>query len=147
MADIGLEQARQLIDAVFDEAARRALPALSVAVLDSGAHLKALQRQDGVSFLRADICQAKAWGALAMATNSRALAERLDQDHQQRGFVQALNAMTAGRIVALPGGVLIRSAGGEVIGALGVAGAASDEDEACALAAIARVGLLSCDSG
>ena len=122
--------------------AQRALPGLSVAVLDSGAHLKALQRQDGVSFLRADICQAKAWGALAMATNSRALADRLDQDHQQRGFVQALNAMTGGRIVALPGGVLIRNAGGEVIGALGVAGAASDEDEACALAAIARVGLV-----
>ena len=130
-----------LIAAVFDEAARLDLPPLAVAVLDSGGHLKAMQRQDGLSFMRADICQAKAWGALAMGVDTRQLATRVEQDEQQRGFIQALNTMTAGRMIPLPGGVLVRNRAGELLGAVGVAGAASDQDELCALAAIERVGL------
>lgn len=141
MTDLKLEQATALIAAVFDEAARLDLPPLAVAVLDSGGHLKAMQRQDGLSFMRADICQAKAWGALAMGVDTRQLATRVEQDEQQRGFIQALNTMTAGRMIPLPGGVLVRNRAGELLGAVGVAGAASDQDELCALAAIERVGL------
>ena len=141
MTDLKLEQATALIAAVFDEAARLDLPPLAVAVLDSGGHLKAMQRQDGLSFMRADICQAKAWGALAMGVDTRQLATRVEQDEQQRGFIQALNTMTAGRMIPLPGGVLVRTRAGELLGAVGVAGAASDQDELCALAAIERVGL------
>jgi uncharacterized protein GlcG (DUF336 family) len=141
MTQLGLEQANGLISEVFAAAAHRGLPPLAVAVLDDGGHLKAMQRQDGVTFLRADICQAKAWGALAMGTNSRHLADRFTQDAQQQGFIQALIAMSGGRIIALPGGVLIRDAGGDIIGALGVAGGPSEEDEALALAAIAALGL------
>ncbi len=141
MQQLSLEQANRLITGVFSEAARRGLPPLAAAVLDSGGHLKAMQRQDGVSFLRADICQAKAWGALAMGTDSRHLADRFGQDAQQQGFIQALNAMSGGRVITLPGGVLMVDGDGDAVGALGVAGGPSDEDEACALAAIAAAGL------
>lgn len=141
MRQLSLEQANRLIGEVFGEAARRRLPPLAAAVLDAGGHLKAMQRQDGVSFLRADICQAKAWGALAMGTDSRHLADRFRQDVQQQGFFQALNAMSGGRIITLPGGVPIVDDDGDAVGALGVAGGPSEEDEACALAAIAAVGL------
>jgi uncharacterized protein GlcG (DUF336 family) len=141
MPQLTLDQANRLIAAVFAEAARGDLPPLAAAVLDSGGHLRALQRQDGLSFLRADICQAKAWGALAMGTDSRQLATRYSRDTQQQGFIQALNAMSGGRLIPLPGGVLVRDGAGEILGALGVAGAASDQDEACAQAAIAAIGL------
>ncbi len=141
MRQLSLEQANRLIGEVFAEAARRGLPPLAVAILDVGGHLKAMQRQDGVSFLRADICQAKAWGALAMGTGSRQLADRFRQDAEQQGFIQALNAMSGGRIITLPGGVLIVDDDGDAVGAVGVAGGPSDEDEACALAALAAVGL------
>ena len=141
MRQLSLEQANRLIDEVFGEATRRGLPPLAAAVLDAGGHLKAMQRQDGVSFLRADICQAKAWGALAMGTDSRHLADRFRQDAEQQGFIQALNAMSGGRIITLPGGVLMIDEDGDAVGALGVAGGPSDEDEACALAAITALGL------
>ncbi|MCG6968042.1 MAG: heme-binding protein [Chromatiaceae bacterium] len=141
MTQLTLDQANQLIGGIFAEAARRDLPPLAVAVLDDGAHLKAMQRQDGVSFMRADICQAKAWGALAMGTDTRHLATRYAQDAQQQGFVLALNAMSDGRIIPLPGGVLVRNASGLILGAVGVAGAASEQDEACAIAGIVGVGL------
>ena len=141
MPDLSLEQANQLIAGVLAEAAALGLQPLAVAVLDSGGHLKAMQRQDGLSFLRAQICQAKAWGALALGTDSRHLAERFAQDPLQQGFMQALNAMSGGGIVPLPGGVLVRSPDGVILGALGVAGAASEQDESCAHAAIRRIGL------
>lgn len=141
MADLTLDQANRLIAGVLTEAARLGLPPIAVAVLDGGGHLKAMQRQDRLSFLRAEICQAKAWGALALGTESRQLAARFVQDQQQQGFFQALNAMTAGRIMPLPGGVLIRGDDGEILGAVGVAGAQSEQDEACAVAGIAGIGL------
>ena len=141
MSALTLALANELIDAVLAEAARRGLPPLAVAVLDAGGHLKAMQRQDGLSFLRADICQAKAWGALAMGIDSSGLAERYAGDAQQRGFIDALNAMTRGRVVPLPGGVVFRDAHGDTIGALGVAGGPSDQDEACAITAIGSLGL------
>jgi uncharacterized protein GlcG (DUF336 family) len=138
---LSLDQANRLIAAVLAEAARRGLPPVAVAVLDHGGYLKALQRQDGVSFMRASICQAKAWGALAMGTDSRQLARRFADDPLQQAFLQALNAMADGRIVALPGGVLVRDDAARIVGAVGVAGAASDQDEACAVAGIGAIGL------
>jgi len=141
VAELTLDQANRLIAGVLAEAARRGLPPLAVAVLDPGGHLKAMQRQDGLSFLRAQICQAKAWGALALGTDTRQLAQRFAADLQQQGFMQALNAMSDGGIIPLPGGVLARDAHGVILGAVGVAGAASDQDEACAVAGILGIGL------
>jgi uncharacterized protein GlcG (DUF336 family) len=116
------------------------MPPIAVAVLDSGAHLKAFQREDGVSFLRIQISQAKAWGALGMATNSDAIAERYNQDDQQRGFINALNAMTGGQLIPLPGGVLVRNLEGEVVAAVGAAGGVSNDDEECVIAGIEAIG-------
>lgn len=141
MAELTLDQANRLIAGTLTEAARLGLPPIAVAVLDSGGHLKAMQRQDGLSFLRAEICQAKAWGALAMGSDTHDLAARFADDAQQQGFLQALSAMSGGRIVPLPGGVLVRDAEGGILGAIGVAGAASDQDQACAVAAIRGIGL------
>jgi uncharacterized protein GlcG (DUF336 family) len=135
MPELTLAQANKAIDTAIQEARRRDLPPVSVAVLDAGGHLKALQREDGVSFLRATVCQAKAWGALGLGIDSREIAQRHESDSTLRGFINALNAMSDGRVIPLPGGVLIRGAAGEVLGAIGVAGAASDDDEACALVA------------
>ncbi len=141
MAELTLDQTNRLIAGTLDEAARLGLPPIAVAVLDSGGHLKAMQRQDGVSFLRADICQAKAWGALAMGTDTCHLAKRYAQDAQQQGFLLALNAMSTGRIIPLAGGVLVSNDEGETLGAVGVSGAASEDDEACALAGIRGIDL------
>lgn len=116
------------------------MPPIAVAVLDTGAHLKAFQREDGVPFLRAQIAQAKAWGALGLGSNSDTIADRYSQDELQRGFINALNAMTGGRLIPLPGGVLVRNIEGEVVAAVGVAGGVSNDDEECANAGIKAIG-------
>lgn len=134
--EINLQQANDLIAAVIKAAREKQMPPLAVAVLDTGGHLKALQREDGVSFLRVQIAQAKAWGALGMATNTGLIADRYNQDDLQKGFINALNTMTGGQVVPLPGGVLVRNSDGEIVGAIGAAGGVSSNDEACVIAAI-----------
>ena len=115
----------------------RAAP-LTVAVLDSGGHLLALQREDGASLLRPSIAIGKAWGAIALGKGSRLLA----LDAQQRpAFFAALNGMGQSDVVPAPGGVLIRNEAGQVIGAVGISGDTSDIDEQCAISAIEVLGL------
>ena len=111
---------------------------LTVAVLDAGGHLISLQREDGASLLRPQIAIAKAWGAVALGKGSRAIAA----DAQQRpAFIGALNNLADGKLVPAAGGVLIRDARGEVIGAIGITGDTSDIDEQCAIGAVESLGL------
>ncbi|MBC3270380.1 heme-binding protein [Pseudomonas sp. SWRI81] len=111
---------------------------LTIAVLDTGGHLIALQREDGASLLRPNIAIGKAWGAIALGKGSRLLA----QDAQQRpAFFAALNSMGEGSVVPAPGGVLIRNQTGEVLGAIGISGDLSDVDEQVAIRAVEALDL------
>ena len=136
MAGITLEQATTIVEAALRKARETGCAPLAVAVLDDGGHLKAFAREDGAGIIRPHIAIGKAWGALGMGVGSRALARRVAEQPQQQPFFAALNAMSEGRVVPAPGGVLIRDAGGAVIGAVGISGDVSDKDEACALAGI-----------
>ena len=78
-----------------------------------------------------------------MACNTDQLAQRYLQGDVQPGFIDALNAMTGGKIVPLPGGMLMRNEGGEIVGAVGAAGGVSEDDEACVRAAIESLGFCS----
>ena len=142
MPELTLQQANSLIDEVLRNARKKEMPPIAVAVLDSGAHLKSFQREDGVSFLRVQISQAKAWGALGMGSNSDKIAQRYNQDDLQRGFINALNAMTGGQLIPLPGGVLVRNTEGEIVAAVGAAGGLSNDDEECVIAGIEAIGFL-----
>jgi uncharacterized protein GlcG (DUF336 family) len=119
------------------------LSPLTVAVLDAGGCLVSFKREDGASLLRPEIAQAKAWGALGMGMGSRALAQRAAA---QPAFISAVNALAGGRLIPVPGGVLIRSKNKSIIGAVGITGATSDQDEACAVAGIEAAGF-SADTG
>ncbi|MFD2182731.1 GlcG/HbpS family heme-binding protein [Rhodoplanes azumiensis] len=111
---------------------------LTVAVLDAGGHTVVLKREDGSGILRADIATGKAWGALGMGLSSRTIRDRL---RERPAFQSALAAASDGRFIPVPGGVLIRNAAGEVIGAVGISGDASDKDEYAAITAVQRAGL------
>ncbi|MBL25980.1 MAG: glcg protein [Rhodospirillaceae bacterium] len=139
MTDITLDQARKIITVTLDKAGELGLKPMAVAVLDKGGHLKAFEKQDGASNLRFELAFGKANGALAMGIGSRALFQRAEQ---QPYFVNAVNALADGALVPVPGGVLIKDAGGAIMGAVGVTGDTSDNDETCAIAGIGAVGLV-----
>ena len=65
---------------------------------------------------------------------------------QRPGVVAAIAAASGGRFMPIPGGVLVRDAAGELIGAVGVSGELSDNDEICAVAGIKAAGLVA-DTG
>lgn len=134
---ITLAQANAIIETVLARAAEMKLKPLTVAVLDAGGHLKALARQDGTSTLRPEVAQGKARGAISLGLGSRAIFKRAQE---QPFFVQAINGLAGGSLVPVPGGVLVRDAAGEIVGAVGVTGDSSDNDEACAVAAIEAAG-------
>jgi uncharacterized protein GlcG (DUF336 family) len=143
---VTLQQATAIVGAALRRGRETGCAPLAVAVLDDGGHLKAFAREDGAGILRPQIAAGKAWGALGMGVGSRALARRLADNPQQHPFFTALKAMSDGRVVPVPGGVLIRGAGGAVVGAVGISGDVSDKDEACALAGIEAAGLVA-DTG
>ena len=58
-------------------------------------------------------------------------------------FTTALSVAAAGRFMPVPGGVLVCDPEGPVIGAVGVSGDTSDNDELCAIAGVNAAGLVS----
>ncbi|GAA1544840.1 GlcG/HbpS family heme-binding protein [Nocardioides humi] len=136
---IDLETCRAIIAAVRAEGEARRLKPLTVAVLDAGGHVVAVEREDGASMSRFEIAFGKAYGALALGMGSRSLMARAEQ---QAYFVSAVGAAIGGALVPVPGGVLVRTADGELLGAVGVTGDSSDNDEAAAVAGVAAVGLV-----
>jgi uncharacterized protein GlcG (DUF336 family) len=138
MTSVTLAQASTIVDAALQKGRDTDSSPLTVAVLDAGGHLVAFKREDRSGIMRFEIAFGKAWGALGMGFGSRELVERAKVNPV---FTSALTVLAQGRLVPVPGGVLIKNAAGDVVGAVGVSGDTSDRDEECALAGIAAAGL------
>jgi len=138
-----LQQATTIVETALRTGRETSCAPLAVAVLDAGGHLKAFAREDGAGIVRPQIAVGKAWGALGMGFGSRTLARRVaDGQAQQQAFFAALNAMSDGRVVPAAGGVLIRDAAGNILGAVGISGDTSDKDETCAVAGVTAARLV-----
>ena len=98
----------------------------------------AMMSEDGVSQMRARIAHGKANAAIALGMGTRALMNRAEQ---QAYFIQAINGVAGGDMVPVPGGVLIQDQDGTLLGAVGISGDTSDNDEAAAIAGIEAAGL------
>jgi uncharacterized protein GlcG (DUF336 family) len=137
MSELSLEVARKILDAALAKGLEKKLKPLVITVLDARGCVKISAAQDGTSLLRSEIAHGKAYGALAMGMGSRALFQRAQE---QAYFIGAVNTLAQGRMVPVPGGVLIQS-DGNLLGAVGVSGDTSDNDEICAVAGIEAAGL------
>ncbi|MEJ6783586.1 GlcG/HbpS family heme-binding protein [Aminobacter sp. Piv2-1] len=139
MTELTLAKANAIIATALELGAQKGFKPLGVAVLDAGGHLLAFQRQDGSPFIRAEVASGKAYGALAVGSSSRALGvAAVERPH----FFQGLSAVSGGKIVPVPGGVLIRDRDGNVLGAVGISGDTSDNDELAAMAGIEAAGFV-----
>jgi uncharacterized protein GlcG (DUF336 family) len=138
MSQITIAQARTIIAVALERGRSEGFNPLAVAVLDAGGHLKAFEREDGASIGRFQVAHGKAYGALSMGMGSRSLAAAAEARPQ---FVAAINGAFGGALVPVPGGVLVTDADGQTIGAVGVSGDVSDNDELVAIAGIEAAGL------
>jgi uncharacterized protein GlcG (DUF336 family) len=134
---VTLDVAREIVAGARRAGRGQGWNPLSVVVLDAGGHITAFEREDGSSNMRFQIAFGKAHGALALGIGSRALMARAET---QPYFIAAATAAIGGALVPVPGGVLIADDQGHTIGAVGVSGETSDNDEAAAVAGITGAG-------
>lgn len=138
-----LQHASAIVDAALTEGKARGFQPLCVVVLDAGGHALALKRHENASISRPEIATAKAAGCLGMGFGGREVARRAQA---VPNFIAALNQLFPKGILPVPGGVLIRDGAGKILGAVGVTGDTSDNDEICAVAGIVAAELIA-DTG
>ena len=136
---IGLETAKSITAGVRAAGREHGLKPLTVVVLDAGGHVVSAEREDGSSNSRFEIAFGKAYGALALGMGSRSLMARAEQ---QAYFIAAAAAAIGGKLVPVPGGVLVKDDSGSVVGCVGVSGDTSDNDELAAIAGITGASLV-----
>ena len=136
---INLETAKAITAGVRAAGKERGLKPLTVVVLDAGGHVLSVEREDGASNNRFEIAYGKAYGALALGMGSRSLMARAEQ---QAYFITSAAAAIGGRLVPVPGGVLVKDAAGTVVGCVGVSGDTSDNDELAAISGIESAALV-----
>ncbi len=138
MTQLTLAKAQAIITAAPAHAREKSMPPMGVVVPDARGVMKAYAAEEGTALRRADIAIGKAHGALSMGVGSRTLGKRAEE---RPHFIAAVTHAVGGSLIPVPGGVMIRGDANSIIGAVGVTGDTSDNDEACALAGIAAAGL------
>src|ERR1700741_4017901 len=138
MTAITLVQANAIIEAILRRGAELNCRPLSVIVVEPGCKVKAFQKEDGSSMIRFEMAFGKAYSALALGRSSKLVRIRAEG---KPNFINYLIGASGGDLFPEGGGLQIRDASGEVIGAVGVTGATEDRDEELAAHGIRAVGL------
>lgn len=136
MEDLMLTHALRAIEATLRFARTESLAPLAVVVLDAGGQVRAASREDGSGHSGVDIAIAKARGALSFGISSRAVGDFMSGNPL---LGATLAATLKGQVLPIPGALLIRDAGGRVLGSIAAAGDAPDRDEAAALAGLEAI--------
>ena len=139
MVGISLNDARTIIIATAKKGQEMGMKPLSTIVLDAGGHVIAFERQDGAAPGRFAIAQGKAYGTVMLGMPGSAQMARAEQ---QAYFMAAVNGVYGGKVIPVPGGVLVRDSNGEVVGSVGVTGDTSDNDLIAALTGINVAGFV-----
>ena len=138
MTAITLDQANRIISAIIKRAPELNCRPISAVVVEPGCVVKAFQKEDGASMMRFEMAYGKCYAALSLGRNSGLVKAR---QVEKPAFVQFLIAASGERLFAEGGGMLIRNADGEVIGAVGVTGDTEENDDALAEHGIHAAGL------
>lgn len=134
---ITLDEARTMISEARAQGRAKELRPLAVVVLDAGGHVLAFEREDGASPGRFEIAYGKAYGAVMLGMPGSAQMARAEE---QAYFMAAVNGAFGGKVIPVPGGVLVKDDAGRIIGAVGVTGDTSENDAEAAEAGIAAAG-------
>ena len=143
---LGLDHADLIANNVVNICTRNGFNPVTVTVLDASGSTLVSKRMDGCSPVGIpDISHAKAYGCIVNKYPSRAFRDRYTSEPQQSAkFCQmtTMVAISGNQMAPFPGGIVLKL-GDYIIGAVGVSGAAGDEDEYCAIQAVkeANIGL------
>ena len=135
---LNLETAKAIMTTALAHGRAAGMRPLTVVVLDARAAVIASASEDGSSLKRFEIARGKASGALAFNVGSRGLGVMaVERPHFFAGAAHVVDG-----VIPVAGGVLIRGADRAVLGAVGVTGDTSDNDEAAGVAGITAAGFV-----
>jgi uncharacterized protein GlcG (DUF336 family) len=137
VTELTLDKAQAIISAGLKHARGANMKPLGIAVLDARGALIAYAMEDNSSLRRFEIAHGKAHGCLGMGIGGRSVDARV---RERPHFGAALAHVFGGDFIPVPGGVLIKNASGAIIGAVGVSGDTSDNDEHAGVAGIKAAG-------
>ncbi|MGO9982580.1 MAG: GlcG/HbpS family heme-binding protein [Rhodomicrobium sp.] len=123
MDGLTLSQANEFIRIAMEKAAAGYKRPICVALCDPAGFLIAFQRMEGAPLRSIAIAQGKAYSAARMGVSTDALLARLERENIPASY------FCDDKITALPGGSVLKSAGGAIIGAAGISGLTSAEDQ------------------
>jgi uncharacterized protein GlcG (DUF336 family) len=135
MRDLTLDAAQTIIDEALKYSRAHKFTPMTVVVLDDRGTVKAAGSEDGSSLSRFDIARGKAFACLAFDLGARAVGSKAQL------FVNAVGQLDDVNMVPVAGGVLMRKADA-VVGAVGISGDTSDNDEKAAVAGIEAAGFV-----
>ena len=131
--DLTLEQAERIVAAAKKKAAEINTK-MDIAVVDAGGNLKAFARMDGAWLGSVDIAQRKARTARWFDMDTGVIGT-LSQPGGPLFGIEHSN----GGLITFPGGVPLKNAKGEVVGAIGVSGSTVENDHTVATAGAAAL--------
>ena len=130
MSEITLEQAQTAVDAAMEQAQELGI-AMDIAVVDTGANLKAFARMDGAWLGSIDIAIKKARTARYFDMPTGAIGKL----SQPGGSLYNIELSNDG-LISFPGGLPIKNVDGVIIGAIGVSGSTVEDDHTVAEAGV-----------
>jgi uncharacterized protein GlcG (DUF336 family) len=133
-----LKSAQKIIKVALEVAREKGMKPLAIAVVDARGALVAFAAEDGSSLKRECVARGKADGSIALGQSSRSIAKMAAE---RPAFISAVSHVVGGSLIPVPGGVIIRDAKGVVLGAVGVSGDTSDNDELAAVVGVQAAGL------
>jgi uncharacterized protein GlcG (DUF336 family) len=132
--DITLDAAIKVVDAAIAKA-QQINTKMDIAVVDAGGNLKAFARMDGAWLGSIDIAQKKARTARYFDMPSGDIG-KLSQPGGPLYQIEVSN----GGLISFPGGIPLKNAQGDIIGAVGVSGSTVDNDHTVAQAGADALG-------
>lgn len=133
---LGLTEARKAIQAMLDRAMREPDRPVAMAVVDAHGKLVEFVRMDGCRLLPQQLAYKKAYTSAIMRSDTGAVAERF------KSMGRSMSDFGDPNMIALQGGVIIQRPGDNAfLGAIGVSGLSSEEDEAIARMGVQAMGL------
>ena len=138
--EISLEESLMICHESIKKAREEGFMPITVTVVDVAGVIRATLAEDGSGLTRADVAYAKAWSCIAAGFSTSALRDRIEEQPRLDKAINGMQIMANGKLIPTPGGLIIQK-DGKNIGAVGISGDRSDEDEICAIAGIEAAGL------
>jgi uncharacterized protein GlcG (DUF336 family) len=137
------EQADKIANKVIACCKRNGFNPIAVYVIDASGSTIVSKRMDGCSPVGIpEFARAKAYSCVVNKYPSRVFRDRYTSDEASAKFCQmtSMVAVSGNQMAPFPGGILLKVSE-TIVGAVGVSGAAGDEDEYCAIRGVMEANL------